>query len=117
VITRIADSGDLERALGADSFLLFKHSTSCPISAKAWREYVRFLEENPDVSSAWIDVHDQAQIAREVTKKTGIQHESPQALWIRDGRVGWHASHFDITVRSLTRAVTSLPKKPKKEIA
>ena len=37
--------------------------------------------------------------------QTGVTHASPQALWFRDGRVAWHASHGEITGASLAAAV------------
>jgi bacillithiol system protein YtxJ len=33
-----------------------------------------------------------------------VTHESPQALWIQDGAVIWHASHGAITQASLKEA-------------
>jgi bacillithiol system protein YtxJ len=108
---QITDAAELEKAISADSFLLVKHSRTCPISAQAWKEYNAFVATNPDVPTGWIDVQAGSDLARAVAKKTKVQHESPQALWIRKGKVGWHASHFDITEESLTRAAESLPKK------
>jgi bacillithiol system protein YtxJ len=96
---------------------LLKHSSTCPISARAWREYVEFVEDNPDLPTGWIDVHDQKDLSRRISDQTGVPHESPQALWIRKGKVGWHASHFDVTVENLARAAGSLPEKAKKQPA
>ena len=36
---RIEDTGTLEAAFATERFLLFKHSTVCPISAGAYGEY------------------------------------------------------------------------------
>ena len=33
-----------------------------------------------------------------------IKHESPQAIWIKDGKATWHASHKDITQEALMDA-------------
>jgi bacillithiol system protein YtxJ len=32
-----------------------------------------------------------------VAKRLGVRHETPQALLIREGRVGWRASHYRVT--------------------
>jgi bacillithiol system protein YtxJ len=108
---QIVDPAGLDQALGAEAFLLFKRSPTCPISARAWTAYRRFLRRNPDVRTGWIDVVAHADLARQVAERTGVEHESPQALWLRHGRVGWHASHFDVTERGLERAAASLPRK------
>jgi thioredoxin 1 len=100
------DSDDaLADALVAPLFLVFKHSTSCPISARAFAEYQAFLAARPDVPTAWIDVVDQRPWSQRVEEATGVRHESPQALLVRDGRVAWSASHGAITAVSLAAAV------------
>lgn len=60
-----------------------------------------------------MDVTAHADLSKRVADRTGVPHESPQALWIRKGRVGWHASHFDVTVEALERALMSIPKEKK----
>ncbi|MCZ6598145.1 MAG: bacillithiol system redox-active protein YtxJ [Planctomycetota bacterium] len=98
---QIADEAALDEVLGAPSFLLLKHSPICPISARAFEEYRAFVAEHPDVPTAWLDVIGQRPLSRAVEARTGIGHESPQALWIRDGAVAWSASHEGITRASL----------------
>lgn len=47
------------------------------------------------------------QFAREIEERTGIRHESPQAIVMRGGEPVWHASHRGVTQEALTRAVAS----------
>ena len=101
---RITDRPALEGALKAPEFLLLKHSTTCPISARAFRAYEAFLSEH-DVATGWIHVVEQRDWSREVAERTGVAHQSPQALLLRHGVVVWSASHFDITRESLARAL------------
>ncbi len=98
---QIADDAALDEALGAAEFLLLKHSQICPISTRAFGEYRAFVAEHPDVPTGWLDVIGQRTLSRAVEARTGIQHESPQALLIRDGAVVWSASHQAITRASL----------------
>jgi bacillithiol system protein YtxJ len=102
---RIHDLGRLSAVLDAERFLLFKHSTVCSISDHAFKAYERFLVDHPDVPSGWIEVREQRDGSQHVARHTGVVHESPQALWIRDGQVAWHASHWDITQDALAAAV------------
>lgn len=39
-------------------------------------------------------------------EKVGVQHESPQALLLKNGQVVWHDSHWGITQSALKEAVT-----------
>ena len=91
----------MDRALAAPEFLLFKHSLVCPTSARAFAEYETFVAAHPDVPTAWIDVIGERPWARHVAAVTGVMHESPQALFVRDGKVVWHASHGGITTKAL----------------
>ncbi len=102
---RIADHDALEEALRAPLFLLFKHSLICPISARAYARYTAFLEQHPELPSAWLDVIGERPLARAAAERTGVRHESPQALLLRDGRAVWDASHEAITAESLAEAL------------
>lgn len=103
--SRLADAAALDRALAAPEFLLFKHSLICPISAAAFAEYEAFVAAHPAVATAWVDVIGQRPIAQDIARRTGVKHESPQALLLRAGRVVWHASHGKITRASLAAAL------------
>jgi bacillithiol system protein YtxJ len=89
--------------------LLFKHSTACPISSRAFREFQTYLESaDPNVTYNLIIVQTDRPVSNEATTKLGVRHETPQAILIQDGREIWNASHFDITVSSLQTAIQKL---------
>ncbi len=100
---QILDRNQLDLALGAERYLLFKHSSRCPISFHAQREYEAFVEAHPNVPTGWIDVVKQRDWSRWAAEVLGVTHESPQAIWIRDGHAAWHASHGGITAKELDR--------------
>jgi len=104
-VRQIEDREELAAALRNRLFLLFKHSSICPVSARAMKEYGRFVEEHGDVPTGWIDVIDQRDWSQWIAAETGVEHRSPQALLVRDGAVVWSASHFDITASSLAAAL------------
>ncbi|HEY7914864.1 MAG TPA: bacillithiol system redox-active protein YtxJ [Blastocatellia bacterium] len=105
-LTSIAD---LERALqesAARPVLLFKHSLTCPISARAFRELQSHLESaDSRVSYNLITVQNARTVSDEAARRLRIQHQSPQAILISNGRQVWNASHFDITSASLEDAI------------
>ena len=101
---KIAGEEDLEHALTAPRFLLFKHSLICPTSAEAFNEYRHYLAAGGAVPTAWLDVRGQRPLSQAVEARTGVPHESPQALLLEAGKVVWHASHGAITRKSLRAA-------------
>lgn len=81
--------------------ILFKHSTTCPISANAHREMTKVTSP-----VGLVVVQHSREISREVEQRTGVRHESPQALILRNGKVAWHASHYDITKADVEQAMS-----------
>ena len=79
--------------------ILFKHSTTCPISSAAYREMSKVADE-----VAMLVVQKSRDVSNEIAKRTGVRHETPQTLVLRNGEVVWSASHFDITSDVVTRA-------------
>lgn len=80
--------------------LLFKHSNTCPISAAAYEQMERVSAE-----VSLIVVQRERELSREVESRTGVRHESPQALVLRRGEVVWSASHFDVTAEAVEAAL------------
>jgi bacillithiol system protein YtxJ len=82
--------------------LVFKHSNACGISARAYRELEK-LEGQVNL----LEVQAVPDLSREVESLTGIRHETPQVILLRDGKAVWNASHFDVTVTSVSQALKS----------
>jgi bacillithiol system protein YtxJ len=101
----LSSRAEVEAALAAPLFLVFKHSPICPTSARAFEQYRAFLAGDPAVESGWIDVLAGRELSRLVAERTGVRHESPQALLIEEGRPRWTASHGAIVVGALRRAL------------
>ena len=76
--------------------ILFKHSTTCPISAGVYQEI-----SNADADINLIVVQSARNISTEIAERTGIKHESPQAIVLKNGEVVYHASHYDVTAQEV----------------
>ncbi|AFM41350.1 bacillithiol system protein YtxJ [Desulfosporosinus acidiphilus SJ4] len=86
--------------------LLFKHSTQCPISARAWQEIQKFARQAPEqVQVAVIKVIESRSVSNQAERDLGIKHESPQILLIRNKKVVWHTSHQAVTLENILRAL------------
>ena len=86
---------------------IFKHSLTCPISGAAWGEFRRFADDQPAHDGtvfALIEIQYARPVSNAVAERTGVRHQSPQAILLRGSRGAWHASHYDIDMRSLSRA-------------
>ena len=77
--------------------IILKHSTTCPISHGVYKEV-----SNADADINLIVVQTARDVSSAVAEKTGVRHESPQALVIKGGEVVYQASHYDITAADLT---------------
>jgi bacillithiol system protein YtxJ len=71
------------------------------MSAAAYREMSDFEGE-----VALVEVQRARELSREIESRTGIKHESPQIIILRNGQVVWDASHFQITREAVTEAVS-----------
>ena len=99
----LADADALEELFKlshSQPVVLFKHSTTCPISAAAYQEMSRY---GGDISL--LVVQKARELSRAVETLTGVRHESPQALVLRNGEVVWNASHWRVKADEIARAV------------
>ncbi|CAN5805420.1 bacillithiol system redox-active protein YtxJ [soil metagenome] len=80
------------------AIVLFKHSTTCPISAGVYQEI-----SNADADINLIVVQRARDVSSAVAEKTGIRHESPQAFVVKNGKVVYHASHYDVTASDVEK--------------
>ena len=83
-----------------DSIIL-KHSTSCPISARALREFNSFATNSP-VPLAIVLVIEARPVSLRLAELANVPHQSPQALSYRNGQFYHNLSHYQITVEKLS---------------
>jgi len=99
-VTNKQELEDLIARSRQEPIVIFKHSTTCPISADAYKEMARF---SGDV--ALIEVQNAREVSRELEARTGVDHESPQVIILRNGRAVWHASHWKIRSDTVSDAL------------
>lgn len=78
--------------------VIFKHSSACPISLGAF-ESLKLAEEAGAVPQ---DIHMlvvqvSPELSAQIAEESGVQHESPQLLVLNEGKVVFHANHYEIT--------------------
>jgi len=83
--------------------ILFKHSDSCGISARAYREMARLTQQ------VWIiTVQDARNLSDEIERRFNLAHETPQALIIRNNELLWETSHGCVRVNAIEEALGSM---------
>jgi bacillithiol system protein YtxJ len=109
-IENIRTADQLDRLL-ADSdrvpVWIFKHSLACGVSGHALKEFERFvasLDTDDPAHFALVEIQQAPDISREISSRTGVRHESPQLIFLHNGRVVWEASHWSIRRKALDRA-------------
>jgi bacillithiol system protein YtxJ len=104
---RVQDLPALQALLEQSSekpVVIFKHSTTCPISAGAYVELAGLKDE-----VALVEVQSAREVSREIAISTGVEHESPQVIILRNGKPVWHSSHWEITKETVEKALRENP--------
>lgn len=101
----VADGADLDACFERSRerpVALFLHDEWCPVSTRAWDEMA--LVEG-DV--ALVDVTAGRELTSAIAARTGVKHESPQVIVLRDARARWTASHGSITHEAVRAAMAA----------
>lgn len=80
--------------------ILFKHSNTCGVSARAHREMTKIEKR-----VAIVIVQRARALSNDIENRFALPHETPQVLIVRDGTLAWSASHFRITAEAVNRAL------------
>ncbi|RKP55340.1 bacillithiol system redox-active protein YtxJ [Cohnella endophytica] len=88
----------------AKPLLVFKHSTSCSVSAGAHEEFTHFIEDRKaeQVDYAIVHVIEDRPVSNAIAEQLDIKHASPQAILVKDGQPVWNTSHWHITYAFLS---------------
>ena len=82
--------------------LIFKYSTRCGVSRMALKSF----EKNYDIDSSkvalyFLDLLKFRKLSNEISSKLNIIHQSPQVIVVKDKKVVYHDSHYEISVSSI----------------
>lgn len=86
--------------------VIFKHSTRCSISRMALKQFEREYDlDDEQMDLYFLDLLAHRPLSNEIAERFGIQHESPQLLIIKEGKVVNHTSHSGIQADDLKKWV------------
>lgn len=82
--------------------VIFKHSDTCPISAKAHQK-VLVAESVITAPIYKIIVQNGPELKIQIADDVSIHHESPQVIILRNGEAVYHASHYAINSEEIIK--------------
>ena len=101
----LTSSEQLNQAIEASTehpVILFKHSTRCSISSMAKSRFEsNWNTELSNISIYYLDLIANRHISNEIAELTGIEHQSPQAIVLKNKEVIYDASHSEISAKSI----------------
>jgi bacillithiol system protein YtxJ len=97
----LTDYSEIQKALEqSEPFLVFKHSTRCSISSMALSRFERSYSLEA-VQAFYLDLIAYRSISNQLSDEFGIEHQSPQLLFIQSGNCTYHASHNSIDLNEI----------------
>jgi len=92
-----------EKTLPAEC-LVYKHSTTCGVSARAARE-VEALQTGLPIY--WVNVREQRDLSNWIAEAYNVTHESPQLILISGGKLEQVWNHFRVNRELVEKALVS----------
>ena len=86
--------------------LIFKHSTTCPISSMAKMRLESKWDLTDKVDTHFLDLLSYRPISNFIAESLEVHHESPQMILLRNGEVLLDSSHLDISVEEIKESIT-----------
>lgn len=98
---------DIARESHEHPVIIFKHSTTCSISAAAKGKIERQWADAglADTPIYYLDLLRHRPLSAQIAEQFGVRHESPQLLLVQDGDCTYHASHMGIRLADVKAAV------------
>ena len=100
-ITEEKDIEELEKQSFSKPVIIFKYSTRCGISRITLSQFEKDLPENFDAAYYFMDLVKYRSLSNEIAARFRVQHESPQLILLKDGKVIHHSSHQSINAAKL----------------
>ncbi|MEX2336249.1 MAG: bacillithiol system redox-active protein YtxJ [Fulvivirga sp.] len=105
-ITDNTDLNALKETSNAKPVMVFKHSTRCSVSSMVLNRLERSwsTEEAMDIQPYYLDLIRNRELSNRIAEVFEVQHQSPQVLIIRDGKVVYNNSHTNISFDNIKAA-------------
>lgn len=85
--------------------LILKHSTRCIISKMALQNFEKSYELGDEVETYFLDLISYRSVSNTIADVFAVEHQSPQLLIIKDGKVVFHESHEGIEASDVKKYI------------
>jgi len=99
-LTSVDDIRDItENTSHSTTCVIFKHSTTCSLSAIAKHRMKDLTAASPNgYLFFYLDLLSYRPVSNFIAETYGVRHESPQVLVIKDGECVYYESHLSINI-------------------
>lgn len=106
-ITAVEQLAQIDAESANHPVFIFKHSTTCSISAMALNRLEGKWQAADDqkIKPYYLDLLTYRPISNEIAARYGVVHESPQVLVIVNGKAIYNESHNGIRLSDILSAV------------
>ncbi|MBY0487003.1 MAG: bacillithiol system redox-active protein YtxJ [Flavobacteriaceae bacterium] len=104
--TPLTDLGQLNEIIelsNTKAVAIFKHSTRCSISRMALKQFENEFVLDDKITLYFLDLLNYRAVSNEIASRFGVEHQSPQLIVIKNGKVVHDASHSDIDANDFER--------------
>ncbi len=107
---------DLDRALAHSAetpIAIYKHSTTCPLSAAAHRQVAQYHEHAGGEAAPvyLVKVIEARPVSNEIARRLGVHHQSPQFIVVNEGVAVKQMGQGAISTAAIERAFEEAAKK------
>lgn len=102
----LTDLGQLNEIIelsNTKAVAIFKHSTRCSISRMALKQFENEFVLDDKITLYFLDLLNYRAVSNEIASRFGVEHQSPQLIVIKNGKVVHDASHSDIDANDFER--------------
>jgi bacillithiol system protein YtxJ len=85
--------------------LFFKHSTRCSVSSMALRFFESEIEIKENACYYFIDLISYREVSNRLAELSGVQHQSPQVILLKNDQVIYQASHHSIDANQINKLI------------
>ncbi len=107
-LTSDAQLNEIDQLSQSKKIFIFKHSTTCSISHAALNRLERNWKDSDNqlITTYYLDLLRYRNLSNEVARKYNIVHESPQLLFIENGKCSYNSAHFEINYADLMKEIS-----------
>ncbi|MXN93155.1 bacillithiol system redox-active protein YtxJ [Flavobacterium sp. Sd200] len=96
-LTQLQQLDVIEAESAQTPVILFKHSTRCPVSRMALKNFENeYSIEEGSAKPYFLDLIAYRDVSNEIASRFGVVHQSPQVIVIKNGQAVYNTSHDDI---------------------